>query len=337
MTSSVPLSSTAPRATRSRAWTTWRYAASRLLQSFFVLWAAYTLSFLILYVLPSDPISIMLNQGEQSMVDPAQVAALRAQYLLDQPLAVQYGVALWRTLHLDLGVSIQSGQPVFDMLREALPATALLTISALTISLIVGVSVALAASTTRHPGLRWALMSLPSLGVSLPTFWIGLLLIQAFSFGLPWFPAMGNDGWASLVLPAITLAIPTAATIAQVLTRSLTGVWRQPFIDAIRAKGLTRLRLLFVHVLPNSAIAVLTMTGVIVGNLLAGSVITETVFSREGVGRLAQSAVLVKDIPVVQGVVVLAAVIFVVVSLLVDVIYPLLDPRITRHRARALS
>jgi len=312
------------------------YLATRLAQALFVLWAAYTLSFLILYILPSDPISIMLNQGD-GQADPAQVAALRAVYHLDQPLIVQYGIALGHALMLDLGHSIQTGQPVAGMLAQAAPATAALALAALVSALVLGVLLALAASNTRSPRLRQLLHSLPSLGVCLPTFWIGLLLLQWLSFGWPLFPAMGNEGWRSLVLPAATLAVPTAATVAQVLLRSLEGVWHQPFIHALRAKGLTRWRLLLGHVLPNAAIPLLTMAGLIMGNLLAGSVVTETVFSREGVGRLAQSAVAVKDIPVVQGVVVLAATVFVLVNLAVDLAYPLLDARITRQRGRALA
>ncbi|CAB3743617.1 Nickel transport system permease protein NikB [Achromobacter deleyi] len=315
----------------------WRYALSRTAQSAFVLWAAYTVSFVILYILPSDPVSIMLNQGDASLVDPAQVAALRAQYHLDEPLVVQYGIALWQALRLDLGVSIQTGQPVSAMLAQAAPATAALALSALAAALVLGLGLALAASSTRHPRLRSALQAAPSLGVCLPTFWVGLLLLQWLSFTLPVFPAMGNEGWQSLVLPAATLALPTAATVAQVLSRSLSAVWGQPFVAALRAKGLSRRRLLFTHVLPNATIPVLTMTGVLMGNLLAGSVVTETVFSREGIGRLAQGAVAVKDIPVVQGVVVLAAAVFVIVNLVVDLAYPLLDPRITRNRARALA
>ncbi|ALM86499.1 ABC transporter permease [Bordetella sp. N] len=316
--------------------TAYGYLAARLAQAVFVLWAAYTLSFVILYILPSDPISIMLNQGD-GLADPAQVAALRAAYHLDQPLPVQYAIALGHALTLDLGNSIQTGQSVAGMLAQAAPATAALALCALVAALVLGVLLALAASNTQTPRLRQLLHSLPSLGVCLPTFWIGLLLLQWLSFGVPLFPAMGNEGWRSLVLPAATLAVPTAATVAQVLLRSLEGVWRQPFIHALRAKGLTRVRLLLGHVLPNAAIPLLTMAGLIMGNLLAGSVVTETVFSREGIGRLAQSAVAVKDIPVVQGVVVLAATVFVLVNLAVDLAYPLLDARITRQRGRALA
>ncbi|MGI6245649.1 MAG: ABC transporter permease [Pseudochelatococcus sp.] len=306
------------------------YIARRLGQALFVLWAAFSVSFLILYVLPSDPVTIMLNKGEQSMVDQAQIDLLRAEYFLDQPFLMQYAHALSRAVAFDLGNSIQSGKPVVALLAEAVPQTALLAAISLILSVVVGVGLALAASVARSARWQSLLFSLPSVGVSLPTFWIGLLLLQAFSFNLPLFPAIGNDGWRSLVLPAITLSVPTGAKLAQVLARSLQGVWRQPFIDAIRSRGLTRLRLLFVHVLPNAAIPVLSLTGVLTGNLLAGSVVTETVFSRDGIGRLAEGAVHTQDIPVVQGVVVLAAIVFVAVNLLVDLLYPVLDPRI-RH------
>ncbi|QKZ04808.1 ABC transporter permease [Pseudomonas eucalypticola] len=309
-----------------------RYWLGRLAQAGVVLWAAFSVSFVILYALPSDPVSIMLNQsGEQTSVDAAQVARLRAEYHLDQPVIVQYGLALERALHLDFGHSIQTGQPVAGALLQALPATAQLAFAALALALLLGVGLALIASLTRVAWLRDALLGVPALAVSLPTFWLGLLLLQGFSFGLHWFPAMGNRGLPALVLPALTLAIPTAAIIAQVLLRSMATVHRQPFVEALRAKGLGWPRVVCRHILHNALIPVLSLAGVIVGSLLAGSVVTETVFSRQGVGRLAQAAVSVQDIPMVQGVVVLAAVIFVLVNLLVDALYPWLDPRLGKR------
>ncbi|NIF23665.1 ABC transporter permease [Candidatus Pantoea multigeneris] len=300
----------------------------RLLQGIIVLWAAWSLTFLILYILPSDPITIMLNQGEQSTVDPAQVAALKAQYHLDLPLWQQYGLALWDVLHLHLGQSIVSGDNVTYLIWQSSPATLLLALSALVLALIIGGGLAAGVSVLPPGRLKSGLLSLPSFGAALPTFWLGLLLLQVFSFNHPWFPAMGNSGWRSLVLPSVALAIPTAATIAQVMNRSLSEVWRRPFIDAMRLKGASTGYLLWRHVVPNAAIPLLTLSGMIFGHLLAGSVITETIFSREGLGRLAQSAVLTQDIPVVQGVVLTAATVFVVINLLTDLLYPLLDPRI---------
>ncbi|WP_455923745.1 ABC transporter permease [Pseudomonas putida] len=306
--------------------------SSRVGQALLVLWAAFSVSFVLLYALPSDPVSIMLNQsGEQTSVDAAQVARLRAEYNLDKPLLVQYGLALGKALHLDFGRSIQTGQPVAGALLQALPATAQLAFAALVLALVLGTGLALLASLSRLPWLRDALLGVPALAVSLPTFWVGLLLLQAFSFGLHWFPAMGNRGVPALVLPAVTLAIPTSAVIAQVLLRSMAQVQRQPFVEALRAKGLSWSRVVCVHVLHNALVPILSLSGVIVGSLLAGSVVTETVFSRDGIGRLAQAAVSVQDIPMVQGVVVLAALIFVVVNLAVDALYPLLDPRLGRR------
>ncbi|KIP89063.1 MULTISPECIES: ABC transporter permease [Pseudomonas] len=306
---------------------------ARLGQALFVLWAAFTLSFVILYALPSDPVTIMLSQsGEMSAADQAQIDALKARYHLDEPLPVQYAIALWQALQLDLGISIQSGKAVTLTLWQALPGTAALTAAALLLAIPAGVGLALLASLVRNPRGQETLLALPSVAVSLPTFWVGLLLLQGLSFRIHLFPAMGNQGLASLVLPAMTLAIPTAAVIAQVLSRSIAGVIRQPFVSALRSKGVSRRRVLFGHVLHNASIPLLTLAGGIIGNLLAGAVVTETVFSRDGIGRLAQGAVASQDIPMVQGVVLLAALIYILVNLLVDLLYPLLDPRINLRR-----
>lgn len=306
------------------------WLVKRILMSFAVLWAAYTLTFLILYILPSDPVTIMLNQGEQSTVDIAQVNALKALYHLDQPFYIQYAWSLWDLLHFNLGHSIVSGDPVTRLVLQALPPTLLLAFCALIVAIIVGGGLAAGVSVLPAGRLKSAFLALPSLGAALPTFWLGLLLLQGFSFSHAWFPAMGNQGWQSLVLPTLTLAVPTAATLAQVMNRSLADVWRRPFIDALRLKGASTAHLLWRHVVPNAAIPLLTLTGMVFGHLLAGAVVTETIFSREGLGRLAQGAVSTQDIPVVQGVVLTAATIFVMVNFVVDLLYPLLDPRLDR-------
>ena len=305
----------------------------RLAQALLVLWAAFSLSFAILYALPGDPIGILLAQGgEPGTADPAQVAELRARYHLDGSLWQQYGGALWRLLHLDLGVSLQTGKPVAAALAAALPATLALAFTALLIAVPLGIGVALAAHQVRRRPLQAALHNAPALVVSLPTFWVGLLLLQLFSFRLHWLPAMGDHGLASLALPALTLALPCAAMIAQVLGRSIASVSRQPFVQALRSKGVGRWSLLWRHILHNASIPLLSLTGTLLGNLLAGAVVTETVFSRDGVGRLAQAAVASQDIAVVQGVVLLAAALFVLTNLLTDLLYPLLDPRIRQGR-----
>ena len=307
-----------------------RYALLwRLAQALLVLWAAFSLSFAILYALPGDPVAILLAQsGEPGTVDPAKVAELRARYHLDGNLWQQYGGALGRLLQLDLGQSLQTGKPVAQALAAALPSTLALALSALALALPLGIGLALAAHQVRRKPLQSVLHNVPAVVVSLPTFWVGLVLLQVFSFQLHWLPAMGDRGLASLVLPAVTLALPCAAMIAQVLGRSLASVSQQPFVQALRSKGVGPWRLLCGHILHNAAIPLLSLAGTLLGNLLAGAVVSETVFSRDGVGRLAQAAVASQDIAVVQGVVLLAAALYVLSNLLTDLIYPLLDPRI---------
>ncbi|MGA1835495.1 ABC transporter permease [Herbiconiux sp. 11R-BC] len=305
-----------------------RYIVKRLLQGVFVLWAAYTLSFLILYLLPGDAAAVQAG-AQDAGVDPALVEKLRAEYGLDRPLWEQYAVALGKALLLDFGNSTQSGQSALSTVLAVLPETFALAAAALPLAVVFGVGIALASTFTRWNWLRQALSALPPLGIAVPVFWVGLLLLQFFSFRLRLFPSMGNEGVASLVLPAVALAIPTGAFISQILARSLRQTLELPYIEQVRAKGASETRVQFGHALRNAALPTLTLTGVLVGQLLAGTVVTETVFSRVGVGRLVVSAVNSRDIPVVQTVVVFAAVVFVLTSLLVDLLYPLLDRRIS--------
>lgn len=305
-----------------------RYLGLRVLQAIGVLWAAFTVSFGVLYLLPSDPVSMVASADNGTPVDAAAIAQLQARYGLDQPVWVQYWNALSSAVRGDFGISISTGQPGTEAIGAALPSTLMLAATALVVAVTVGTTVALLATYTRIGWLRSALLSLPPLGVAVPTFWVGLILLQVFSFRLKLLPAFGDQSIEHLILPAITLALPTSAVIAQVLAASLTSTWRQPFIEAARAKGVSRLRVQLRHALRLSSIPAFTIAGVLVGSLLAGSVVVETVFSRAGIGRLTQMSVMAQDIPVVQGIVVFSAAVFVVVNLVVDVLYPLIDPRI---------
>lgn len=311
-----------------------RYILFRLGQGLLVLWGAFTVSFIVLYLIPGDAVSVLLaggESGESSQVSEEMVAEMRAEFNLDRPMIVQYGLALWSALQLDFGASIMTGQDVVPLIGGALPETLKLSGLALIFSLILGVVVAVSATYARSPRLATFLAGLPALGVAVPTFWVGLLLLQLFSFQLGWFPAIGNSGAESLILPALTLAIPNSAVIAQVLLRSLDDIWKQPYILALQGKGLTRLELLIKHGLRNAVIPALSLSGVIAGNFLAGTVVVETVFTREGIGRLTQMGVQTQDLPLVQGIVVFAAFVFVVTSLVVDLLYPLIDPRLRRQ------
>nr|WP_296773148.1 ABC transporter permease [Rhodococcus sp. (in: high G+C Gram-positive bacteria)] len=306
-----------------------RYLAQRVLQAIVVLWAAFTISFGVLFLLPSDPVSIAADAaGSGTPVDAAAIAELQARYGLDQPVWVQYWHSLSGAVRGDFGYSISTGQSVTTAIFDAVPSTLALAGTALVLAVLFGGAIAFLATYTKIGWLRTVLFSIPPLGVAVPTFWVGLLLLQVFSFQLRIFPAFGDQGASSLVLPAITLALPTGAVIAQVLATSMSSTWKQPFVESARAKGVSRLRVQTRHVVRLSSIPAFTIAGVLVGNLLAGSVVVETVFSRAGVGRLTQTSVMAQDIPVVQGIVVLTSLVFVLVNLAVDLVYPLIDPRI---------
>jgi peptide/nickel transport system permease protein len=308
------------------------YILRRLGQAALVLWAAFTLAFLILFIMPSDPVRLVLNSGGAgnvaATVSPEQIAAINAQFGFDRPLIAQYFSALGNALQGNLGVSLQTRQPVVDEIASVLPSTLTLAALALLFSVLWGTALAVLSTYTQMGWLRQMLLSLPSVGASVPAFWLGLVLIQIFSFQLGWFPPMGNKGWASLVMPVVTLSLPVGAAIAQVLARSLRTAMSEPYVVTARAKGASRLRVLLHHAIRNAAIPPLTMMGLLVGQLVASSVVTETVFSRTGLGRLTVSAVNRQDIPVVLGVVVLSAFIFVLASLLVDLLYSVIDPRV---------
>ena len=306
-----------------------RYVIKRVLQALVVLWAAYTVSFFILTLLPGDPVSAMAGAGsDSSTVDPALIEKIKHQYGFDKPVLVQYLSYLGQALHGNFGTSVATGRPVSQIVSEAVPATFALAGAALLLAVVFGGFLAIAATYTSRRWLRQFLMSLPPLGVSVPTFWIGLMLVELFSFKFRLFPAFGNNGLVGLVLPAITLAIPTGAQIAQVLTKSLLTTLGEPYVETAKAKGAGRVRVHLRHALRNASLPALTVLGVIAGQLLASAVVVETVFARSGLGRVTQGAVTAQDLPVVQGVVVLGALIVIVVNLTIDLVYPLLDPRI---------
>lgn len=313
-----------------------QYTARRIVQAIAVLWAAYTVSFVVLYLLPSDPVSILLNQAGGTAGEPsaAQIAQIQSQYGFDDPVIVQYVHHLLDALRLDFGQSVSRGQSVTSLLAENLPPTLALTATALLLTVVIGGGLAFVATYVQWRPLRSLLHRLPAVGVSFPTFWVGLLLIQLFSFSLGWFPATGSKGASSLVLPALTMSLPTAGILAQVLIRGLDDTLDQAHVTTARAKGLSRLTIHTKHALKNASLPALTILGLLVGSTVTNAVVSETVFSRLGIGRLAQQAVLAQDIPLVQGIVVLAAAIFVVVNLLVDLVYPLLDPRVLPHTPR---
>jgi peptide/nickel transport system permease protein len=311
------------------------FVASRLGQSLLILWAAFTLSFIILYAVPGDPAMLMLGGGDAISVTPEDLEAFRAEYGFDQPLVVQYADRLVGVLHGDLGVSYQSHEPVSSRLVSAMGPSLQLVGFSLVIVLIVGIGVGSAAAFTRSQPLARFLESLPSLGASLPTFWTGLVLMQVLSFQLRWLPVAGDVGFATLVMPGIALAIPATAALAQVIAKSLRTAMGEPYIQVARARGASERRVFLAHAFPNALMPTATVLGLVVATMFVGATIVETIFARRGIGFLLHGAVMSKDIPVVQGVTLVIASVYVILNLVVDLVYPLLDPRVAATRTTA--
>jgi peptide/nickel transport system permease protein len=308
-----------------------RYVLGRVAQAVVVLWAVYTVTFAILNLLPSDPVALRLAAGNVQVeeLSPTELAAMKAQYGLDKSLSTQYFDQLKGVLHGSFGESISQNVPVGRLLSERSGSTLLLGLTATVFALVLGSGIAYLAAYVRWRPLKVFLHRLPSIGVSLPPFFVGLLLIQVFAFSLGWFPATGAVGWRSLILPAITMALPTAAMFAQVLGRGLEDALAEPYVTTARARGLSIAYVQLRHALRNAVLPALTLLGLLLGATVTEAVVAETVFTRPGLGALAQQAVLAQDVPVVQAIVLIAAAAFVVINLLVDLVYPLLDPRIT--------
>lgn len=314
------------------------FVFKRTLHALGVLWATFTAAFLLLYVLPGDAALSKLNLGAGGSGFSAEALdKMRAEMGLDQSVFVQYLRALAAALHGDFGASVQTGQGALQMFAQAVPETLKLAALALVFGLVLGIGLSLLTAYVRSSRLRHLLQTLPVVGASMPSFWIGLVLLQIFSFQLRWLPGMGNEGLANLVLPAFVLAIPTTALVAQILSRSLGAALTSSYIATAQGRGASRARLIFGHAFRNSIIPVVTALGMTTGQLIAGSVVVETVFSRSGIGLLTVKAVLFQDTPIVLVAVLFAATVFVTVNLIVDVLYPLIDPRIEIGLRRSAS
>ncbi|MEJ1180477.1 MULTISPECIES: ABC transporter permease [unclassified Pseudarthrobacter] len=310
------------------------YVTRRVMFAVLVLWAVFTAVFITLFIVPGDPAQVIAGGAGGLEATEEQLAAIRAQYGLDQPVIVQYFSMLWGVVTFNLGMSFVFKQPVAGLLAANFASTALLAAFALILAVALGLLIGGLAAYTRSRLLGSMLDALPPIGVATPTFWVGLVLMQIFSFTLGWFPASGEQGLASLVLPGVTMAIPAAATIAQVFAKSLRTASNEPFVPVARAKGLSRLRVFLSHTARNALLPTVTVMGLIVGSLFAASTVSETIFSRNGIGMALQNSVQSKDIPMVLGAVMLVAGVYVITTLLVDLLYPLIDPRLRSQAAR---
>jgi len=278
-----------------------------------------------MHVLPGDPVRIMLA-GQP--VSGEIVEQLRKEYGLDKPIYVQYFTFAGDALQGDLGRSIKTKRLVTQEIFAQFPSTLQLTMAAMFIALVIGVTSGVLAAVHQGSWIDAVSMFFALLGVSMPSFWLALLLLLLFSFNLGWLPAVGAGGIKHLILPAFVLGVGEAAIIARLVRASMVEVLRQEYVNVARAKGLSNRVVILRHALRNALIPVVTVLGLQYGYLLGGAVIVETVFSRPGIGRLAVDAILAKDYPMVQGVVLFSAVIYVVVNLIVDISYGWIDPRI---------
>jgi ABC-type dipeptide/oligopeptide/nickel transport system permease component len=301
------------------------YVRARLLTSIPVILGVSVLVFSMLHFLPGDPVAIMLGEAAGS---PERLAELREQLGLNDPLPVQYARFLGNAIRGDFGRSIRSNRPVFDEIREQAPNTIQLTVAGLGLAIVLGVILGVLAGRFQNSWIDSFSMLLALVGVSMQSFWMGLLLIFFIALRLGWLPATGQGGLERLILPAFTLGVHAMAIIARLTRSNMIEVLSQEYVTTARAKGLSERATVMRHALRNALIPVLTVVGLQFGALLGGAVIIETVFARQGMGRLAVEAILAKDFPVVQGVVLVAAVIYVLINLLVDISYGLLDPRI---------
>lgn len=304
------------------------FLARRVAQLGVVLLLVSVAVFSIMHALPGDPVQLMLSGAESGSVTPERQEQLREEMGLNDPLTVQYGRFLGGAVTGDLGTSVRLRQPVLDLILDRLGSTLALSLGGILFALVIGVTTGVLAALKQGSWIDGFSRVLAYAGVSLPLFWLGLLLILVFAFWLPWFPPAGSEGIRSLVLPSLSLGLVSAGVIARLTRASLREVLVEDYIRTAWAKGLPRHIVYLRHALRNALVPVLTMLGLQFGAMLAGAVVTETVFSRPGLGRLVVSAILWKDYPLVQGIVLFMATMYVLVNLAVDLLAAWLDPRI---------
>ena len=288
------------------------------------LFGVISLVFFLIHMIPGDPIDVML--GESALT--ADREALRQGLGLHLPLYEQWWNYLTALAQADFGHSLFSGRPIVDLLLERIPATLHLSLIALVVAIIMALPLGLLAATRQHSMYDYGSMGFALLGISIPNFWMGPLLILAGALWLGWFPVSGRGAWNSVVLPALTLGTAMAAILARMIRSTLLEILGEDFLRTARAKGLSSLQAIFIHGLPNALLPVLTLLGLQLGGLLGGTVITETVFAWPGLGLLMIEAIQQRDYPVVQAAVLCISMTYIFVNLMTDLLYAWLDPRI---------
>ncbi|GGG76930.1 ABC transporter permease [Paenibacillus radicis (ex Gao et al. 2016)] len=299
----------------------------RIYTSLLVLIGALIVVFIIMNVLPGDPALMMLDPAEST---PEMIANMRHQLGLDRPFYVRFAEYFVNLLHGDFGNSMLNSDPVLPKIIKHFPATLALTAMSSAIAVVIGIVLGVLSAIHRNKPIDLLARLIGLFGISMPTFWSGILLILIFSVQLGWLPAMGSSGFKSLIMPSLTLGLVGAGFIVRMVRTSMLDVINESFIVTLRSKGLSERAIMYQHALRNALIPAITMIGMIVGEMLAGTVVIETVFSRQGIGRIIADAIMAKDLPVVQGVVFFSAVVYIIVNLLVDLSYSFIDPRVRR-------
>ncbi len=304
------------------------FVARRLLTAAITILVVVFLAGVLIHLVPGDPITAMLAQsGNASAVD---IARLTEQYGLDKPVWQQALLYVGNVLQGDLGTTIRGNEPVAPLLLGRLPNTIILAVAGLGTALALGIPMGVIAAVNRGRAADFAVMLIAILGVSIPGFWMGLTFIQFFSLHLGWFPVAGTSA-RNIVLPALTLGIVHSALVARMTRSALVDILNEDYIRTARAKGLRESEVLMVHAMRPAMISIITVVGLVFAHLLGGQVITENVFSWNGIGRLAIQAMLQRDYPLVQGFIVIFATSIVLVTTALDLLYGLLDPRVRRR------
>ena len=301
-----------------------RYFIRRVFLAVPVLLGVATLVFSLIHLVPGDPAQAMMGDG----ASPQDVAELRKNLGLDQPLPAQYLSFLRHAITGDLGVSFRTGQPVTTMIIERVPATAELAIAAMLVAILIAIPLGVVAAVWRGTAIDFGAMTFALAGVSIPNFWLGPILAIVFAVELGWLPVSGRGTLANLVLPAISLGLALAAILARMTRASLLDELNELYVRAARARGVSRTRSIASHALRNSMVPLLTIIALQFGAVLTGAVITETIFAWPGIGRLLIQSIGFRDYPMVQGCILLIAVTYVTVNLVTDLMYGVLDPRI---------
>lgn len=300
------------------------YLTRRLLQALPVMLGVLVVTFAVTRLTPGDPAEIMAGLE----ASPEAIESIRVELGLDRPILAQFVIYLNDVFHGDLGRSYFLGRDVTELVGEALPRTAWLALVALLFTIIIGVPAGVLSAVRKDSWIDGVVRGTALLGVSIPPFFAGLLSILVFSYYLRWFPSFGAGTWRHLVLPGFTLGLFSTGLVMRLTRSAMLDVLHEDYLRTARAKGVSERRTLFVHALRNASIPVVTILGLQFGGLLAGTVLTETVFSYPGIGRLLARSIFERDYPVVQGLILLISMMYVGVNLLVDVVYSLIDPRI---------